>query len=312
MSGQGCNFALTYFYAEPEMDNKRKISVMGIINLTDNSYFAESRCLDSGGRSDIAAVLKRAEKMVAEGADILDIGACSTGPGTHPVGEEEEWKRLCPALAAVRKEFPDVEISIDTYWPSVVRKAFDAIGSFIVNDVTAGAGMQPETGSDAGNAGSPESLLSDPDGMLRTAGRLGLPFVAMHMRGNPSTMQSLTDYNDVTTDILEYFRQFGVRAEEAGIREWILDPGFGFAKSIEQNYQLLKELGKFRATGRRILVGVSRKSMIYRKFGISPEEALPATQVLHYKALCEGADILRVHDVAEVVRTIALYRELES
>ena len=294
------------------MDNKRKISVMGIINLTDNSYFAESRCLDSCGRSDIAAVLKRAEKMVAEGADILDIGACSTGPGTHPVGEEEEWKRLDPALAAVRKEFPDVEISIDTYWPSVVRKAFDAIGSFIVNDVTAGAGMQPETGSDTGNAGFPESLLADPDGMLRTAGRLGLPFVAMHMRGNPSTMQSMTDYNDVTTDILEYFRQFGIRAEEAGIREWILDPGFGFAKSIEQNYQLLKELGKFRATGHRILVGVSRKSMIYRKFGISPEEALPATQILHYKALCEGADILRVHDVAEAVRTTALYRELES
>ena len=157
------------------------------------------------------------------------------------------------------------------------------------------------------NANDNEALSE----MLVTAGQLRLPFVAMHMRGNPATMQSLTSYNDVTADVLYYFNDFGLKAREAGIRDWILDPGFGFAKTVEQNYKLLADLGKFIATGRRILVGVSRKMMIYRKFGITPEEALPATQVLHYKALCSGADILRVHDVAEAVRTVEMYRMLE-
>ncbi len=277
---------------------------MGIINLTDNSYIAESRCLDRHGDADIPHILDKAGKMVGEGADILDIGACSTGPGTQPVGEDEEWRRLEKALKALRKEFPDTELSIDTYWPSVVRKAFDAIGGFIVNDVTAGSGMP------AGDA--PQQDCSSPGEMLLTAGRLGLPLVAMHMRGNPSTMQSLTDYENIVGDIIDYFKAFSVRAAAAGVRDWILDPGFGFAKTVSQNYQLLAELGRFKVFGRRILVGVSRKSMIYRRFGITPEESLPATQVLHYKALCEGADILRVHDVAEAVRTAAIYREVED
>ena len=148
--------------------------------------------------------------------------------------------------------------------------------------------------------------------MLPLVGRLGLAYIAMHMRGNPLTMQSLTDYRDVTADVLDYFNDFSKKAEANGIDGWILDPGFGFAKTAEQNYQLLSELGKLRSTGRKILVGVSRKSMVYRKFGITPEEALPATQVLHYKALCCGADILRVHDVAEAVRTVEMYRLLEK
>lgn len=285
------------------MDKNRKISVMGIINLTDNSYVAGSRCLDSLGNADIPHILDKAGKMIGEGADILDIGACSTRPGSQPVGEDEEWRRLEPALGALRKEFPDTALSIDTYWPSVVRKAFDAIGGFIVNDVTAGCGMA------ADDASQPD--CSSPGEMLETVGRLGLTFVAMHMRGNPSTMQSLTGYDDLIGDIIGYFKAFSAKAAEAGVRDWILDPGFGFAKTIRQNYQLLSELGQFRAFGRRILVGVSRKSMIYKRFGITPEESLPATQVLHYKALCEGADILRVHDVAEAVRTVAVYREIE-
>lgn len=286
------------------MDKNRRISVMGIINLTDNSYIAESRCLDRHGDADIPHILDKAGKMVAEGADILDIGACSTGPGTQPVGEDEEWRRLEKALKALRREFPDTELSIDTYWPSVVRKAFEAVGSFIVNDVTAGSGMPADD--------APQRDCSSPGEMLETVGQLGLPFVAMHMRGNPSTMQSLTDYGDIIGDIAAYFDAFGAKAEAAGVREWILDPGFGFAKTIRQNYQLLAGLGRFKVFGRRILVGVSRKSMIYRRFGITPEESLPATQVLHYKALCEGADILRVHDVAEAMRTVAIYREEEE
>lgn len=272
---------------------------MGIINITDNSYFAESRCLDGQGHDDISKILRRAEKMISEGATILDIGACSTRPGSEPVGEEEEWTRLEPALTALRKEFPDTTISIDTYWPSVVRHTYNTIGRFIVNDVTAGEGMYDRTPSDK------------PGEMLSTVAELKLPFVAMHMRGNPMTMQSLTEYADVVEDVLDYFRKFEAKADAAGLTDWILDPGFGFAKTIGQNYELLRRLDVFTALGKRILVGVSRKSMIYRKFGITPEESLPATQVLHYKALCNGADILRVHDVAEAVRTVKLYKTLE-
>ena len=280
------------------MDTTRNIDVMGIINLTDNSYFSESRCLGEDGLDDIGKIVARAVRMAEEGASILDIGACSTRPGASAVGEEEEWLRLGPALKAVRKELPEIRISIDTYWPSVVRKTFDLIGDFIVNDVTAGEGMDGDSSYRTGE-------------MLPLVGRLGLTYVAMHMRGNPLTMQSLTSYNDVTAEVLDYFNDFGRKADVAGIRDWILDPGFGFAKTVEQNYKLLAGLGKFIATGRRILVGVSRKSMVYRKFGITPEEALPATQVLHYKALCCGADIMRVHDVAEAVRTVEMYRMLE-
>lgn len=276
------------------MNPGRKIDVMGIINITDNSYYAGSRCLDGSGNDDLGRIVSRAAKMIGDGATILDIGACSTRPGSDPVGEDEECRRLEPALKAIRQKFPEIAISVDTYWPSVVRRTFDTIGPFIVNDVTAGEGMYNKS-----------------DEMLRTVAELGLPFVAMHMRGNPKTMQSLTEYDNVTAEVLDYFRQFASKAEAAGVKDWILDPGFGFAKTIEQNYQMLRELDHFAELGKRILVGMSRKSMIFRKFGITPEESLPATQVLHYKALCLGADILRVHDVAEAVRTVALYRELE-
>ena len=276
------------------MNTERKIDVMGIINITDNSYYSESRCLDRSGNDDLGRIVSRAAQMIEDGATILDIGACSTRPGSDPVGEDEECRRLEPALKAIRQEFPDIAISVDTYWPSVVRRTFDTIGQFIVNDVTAGEGMYDKS-----------------DEMLRAVAELGLPFVAMHMRGNPKTMQSLTEYDNVTAEVLDYFRQFASKAEAEGVKDWILDPGFGFAKTIEQNYQMLRELDHFAELGKRILVGMSRKSMIFRKFSITPEESLPATQVLHYKALCLGADILRVHDVAEAVRTVALYRELE-
>ncbi len=285
------------------MNIDRKIDVMGIINLTDNSYFAESRCLDADGNDDLTRITGRAGKMIQDGATILDIGACSTRPGSDPVGENEEWRRLAPALTAIRKAFPDISISVDTYWSSVVRRTYDLIGRFIVNDVTAGEGMYEKV-----NASGTSDELGE---MLRTVAELDLPFVAMHMRGNPKTMQTLTEYGDVTSDVVDYFRGFAARAESAGVKDWILDPGFGFAKTVDQNYQLLRELDHFSIFGKRILVGMSRKSMIFRKFDITPEESLPATQVLHYKALCLGADILRVHDVAEAVRTVALYRELE-
>ena len=265
------------------MDKNRRIDIMGIVNLTDDSYFAQSRC------ADVQAAVEKVGRMLDEGATIIDIGACSTRPGSLPVGADEEWKRLEPVLRAIREKFPDVRISVDTYWSEVVRKVYDLIGDFIVNDISAGE--------------------DDPE-MLPLVGRLGLTYVAMHKRGNPENMQTLTDYKDVVADVVEYFRGFAQKASAYGIKSWILDPGFGFAKTIEQNYEMLSRLDEFRQLQVPVLVGVSRKSMIYRHLNITPEEALPATQVLHMKALQSGADILRVHDVAEIVRTVALYRIL--
>ena len=271
------------------MDKARNIQIMGIVNLTDDSYFAPSRCLGADGMPDAGRTVGMVGKMLSEGADIIDIGACSTRPGSEPVGEEEEWRRLEPVLKAIKDSYPDAVISIDTWWASVVEKAAGLIGPFIVNDISAG---------------------EDDPGMLPAVGRLGLKYVAMHKRGIPKTMQSLCEYGNVTEEVLQYFREFGARAEKAGIKDWILDPGFGFAKDIGQNWQLLRELEVLRTLGHRILVGVSRKSMIYRLFGITPEESLAQTQVLHFAALERGADILRVHDVAEAARTIEAYRRL--
>ena len=269
----------------PYMNKNRQIDIMGIVNLTDDSYFSASRCASP------SQAVALASRLVDEGASILDFGACSTRPGAEAVGAEEEWRRLRPALEAVRKEFPDVRISVDTYWSDVVRRAYDAIGDFIVNDISAGE--------------------DDPQ-MLPLVGRLGLTYVAMHKRGTPQTMQSMTDYEDVTSEVAGYFSDFAERAEQAGVRDWILDPGFGFAKTLEQNYQLMRDLSRFKASfpSRKLLVGVSRKSMVYRLLGITPEESLPATQVLHLHALQNGADILRVHDVEQAVQTVSLYRML--
>ena len=270
-------------------DRNRNIQVMGIVNLTDDSYFAESRC------QSVKAALQRIETLLSEGADIIDIGACSTRPGSQPVGEDVEWSRLAPVLREVTVAFPGALISVDTYWSSVVNKTYDLIGDFIVNDISAG-----EADSE----------------MLPTVGKSGLSYVAMHMRGMPENMQMLTDYNSLTAEVVSYFKSFSKKAAENGISRWVLDPGFGFAKTLEQNYTLLSELEQMRTitcadgTIPRILIGLSRKSMIYRRFSITPEESLPVTQVLHYRALQKGTDILRVHDVAEARRTVELYREL--
>lgn len=316
---------------------RNEIKIMGIVNLTDNSYYAASRCLahaaadvsdnatkktgdDTELETMTAKALERIGKILDEGADIIDIGACSTRPGSEPVGEEEEWRRLEPVLKAVRERFPETVVSVDTYWASMVEKTAALFGvtareKFIVNDISAGE--------------------DDPD-MLPTVGRLGLRYIAMHKRGTPKTMQNLCQYDDVVGEVVRYFHEFAAKADRYGIKDWILDPGFGFAKTIEQNYQLLAGLSRFskenfavqhaaaEVSGEswrndgdgyagcaefhpEILVGVSRKSMIYKLFDITPEDSLPATQVLHYAALQNGATILRVHDVAEAVRTKELF-----
>ena len=278
------------------MNHDRKIEIMGIVNLTDDSYYAESRCLDD---DPVGTAMRRIRTLIGEGADIIDIGACSTRPGSLPVGEDAEWERISPVVEALLMEFPGQKISLDTYHASVVVRTFglmagqigedNARNQLIINDISAG---------------------EDDPLMLPQIGRLGLTYIAMHKRGDPMTMQSLCDYDDVVAQVRKYFEDFAVRAREHGIKDWIIDPGFGFAKTVDQNYQLLASLDSLVASGRPVLVGVSRKSMIYKKFGITPEESLPATQVLHLKALQNGADILRVHDVAEAVRTVELYRVL--
>ena len=271
------------------MDKDRKIDIMGIVNLTDDSYFAQSRCVD------VPSALGRIGRMLDEGADIIDIGACSTRPGAVPVGEDEEWRRLEPVLMAIKETCPDVRLSIDTCWSSVVRRAHALIGDFIVNDISAGE--------------------DDPQ-MLPAVGELGLTYVAMHKRGTPQTMQQMTQYDDVVDEVKSYFEDFSVKAASCGIKDWILDPGIGFAKTIEQNYEILRRLAEFKELETsagfcpQVLVGVSRKSLIYKYFNISPEDSLPATQVLHMAALQNGADILRVHDVSEASRTLSLYRML--
>ena len=265
------------------MDRNRHIDIMGIVNLTDDSYFSESRC------ASVDAAVEKIGDMLKEGASIIDIGACSTRPGARPVGAPEEWRRLEPVLKDIRENYPDVRISVDTYWSEVVSRTYDLIGDFIVNDISAG---------------------EDDKAMLSVVGNLGLKYVAMHKRGDAVSMQSLTDYNDVVGDVVTYFNHFLEKALQFGIREWVLDPGFGFAKTLEQNYEMLSRLDEFKVFDRPVLVGVSRKSMIYKLLNISPEDSLPATQVLHLRALQLGADILRVHDVAEAARTVELFRHL--
>ena len=251
------------------------IHIMGILNLNGDSFFAASRT-----RADEVAA--RARRLFEEGADVIDLGACSTRPGSKQPDVEEEWTRLRPALTQVGGP-----VSIDTFRAEIVRRVYDTIGPFLVNDISAGE-MDAQ--------------------MLETVGRLGLPYVAMHMRGTPETMQNLTDYDDVVAEVIRYFKAFSKKAADAGIYEWILDPGFGFAKTIGQNYELLRRMDEVKAAfPQEILVGLSRKSMIYKVLGITPEEAMPSTQVLNFAALEKGATWLRVHDVAPAVQTAKLY-----
>ena len=245
------------------------IHIMGIVNLTPDSFY-------SGSRTAACDFMPKVRKMLSDGADIIDIGACSTRPGAPQPSLEEEWARLEPALCELRMEAQvSTAISIDTYRPEIVRRAYEIIGPFIVNDV---------------GGGNPE--------MLRAVGELGLPYIAMHGR---------KPQGDVIEDILDFFRDFAVRAEANGVKEWILDPGFGFGKDIDQNYEVLNRLDELKKAGRDILVGISRKSMIYKKLGITPEEAMPETLALERIALEKGATWLRVHDVAETVQMVRDY-----
>jgi dihydropteroate synthase len=257
--------------------------VMGILNVTPDSFYAGSRQTD-------ATLLKAAETMLKEGATFLDIGGYSSRPGAADVPEEEEINRIAKPIALITRNFPEAVISIDTFRSNVVKAAFD-VGATVINDISGGQ-LDPK--------------------MLETAGRLQAPFVGMHMRGTPQTMKALTDYDDLLMEVMSYFGQMMEKCKEAGILDVAIDPGFGFAKTIDQNYFLLNHLPVLKQLQAPILVGVSRKSMIWKFLEIEPSEALNGTTALNSVALLKGANILRVHDVKEAVQAVKLIGRLDD
>jgi dihydropteroate synthase len=258
--------------------------VMGIINRAPDSFYSGSRFPDN------TALLQQAEKMIAEGADWLDIGGQSTRPGAAPVGEEEELRRVVDAIDLVHRRWPDIPLSVDTWYARVAAEAAGA-GAVIINDISGG--------------------LLDPD-MLTTVGRLGVPYICMHMKGAPATMNREAVYDDVVGEVLDFFIRRIEDCRRAGIHDVILDPGFGFSKTSVHNFQLLHRLDVFRICGKPLLLGVSRKSTIYRTLGVTPEEALNGTTVLHTVGLLNGANILRVHDPKEAREAIRLLEAYEK
>src|SRR5690606_10215353 len=257
--------------------------VMGILNVTPDSFF------DGGRHVTEKDIVQHAEKMLEHGATFLDIGGYSTRPGAEEVSEEEELRRVLPAVRAVMKAFPDAMVAIDTFRSGVASAAVGA-GASVVND-TSGRAV--------------EAMVP------ATAARREEACVAMHMRGTPKTMNTLTDDDDRISDIIRYFHERSGALHELGIRDIIVDPGFGFAKTVEQNFKLLSRLADLRILGKPILAGLSRKSMIWRTLMTTPENALNGTTCLNTVALLNGASILRVHDVREAVDTITLVGRLQ-
>ena len=253
--------------------------VMGIINVTPDSFYSASRV------NDEAALVERVRQMVADGADVLDVGACSTRPDSQSVDAQGEMQRLQWALAVIRREAPDVLISVDTFRADVARRCVEQWGADIINDISGGT-LDEE--------------------MFSTVASLGVPYVLTHTRGTPATMSSMTDYGDVAADVLEWMARRIDELRQMGVADVIADPGFGFAKDVEQNYRLLTCLGAFHALNAPLLVGVSRKRMVYMPLGITPDEALNGTTVVNTMALERGAHILRVHDVKAAVQAVTL------
>lgn len=253
--------------------------IMGILNATPDSFY------DGGRYKNEAELLYQAERMLAEGAEFIDVGAYSSKPNAEFVTEEEELQRAVPVVELLLKNFPDALISVDTFRAKVAEETVGA-GAAIVNDISAG-------------------LLDDT--MLETVGKLKVPYIMMHMRGTPKTMVKLTQYDDIVKEMLFYFSERIAAARQAGINDIIIDPGFGFAKTLQQNYEILSKLELFRIADLPLLAGMSRKSMIYKFLNITPQESLNGTTVLNTLALSKGANILRVHDVKEAAETAKLF-----
>ncbi len=256
---------------------------MGILNVTPNSFY------DGGKHKEINSIIHQVDKMLSEGADFIDIGAYSSKPSTEFVSEEEEIKRLVHIIKELVETFPNIILSVDTFRANVAKASVEN-GVAMVNDISAG-------------------LLDDK--MLETVAALKVPYIMMHMRGNPQTMQSLTNYEDIVKEMIFYFSERIQKARSFGISDIVIDPGFGFAKTLEQNYEVLHKMELFEMLELPILVGISRKSMIYKVLENSPQEALNGTSVLNTIALQKGAKILRVHDVKEAVECIKLVSKLK-
>jgi len=253
--------------------------VMGILNATPDSFFTGSRINKKEN------LFERVEKMISEGVDIIDVGGQSTRPGAEKITEEEELERVIDVISQIHTGFPELIISVDSFYSKVVREAVGA-GASMVNDVSAG---------------------SVDDNMLDTVASLGVPYVLMHMRGTPRNMQDHTHYDDLLKELLDHFIQKLAVCRKSGIRDIIIDPGFGFAKTTQQNFELMKNLNLFFMLDCPILLGLSRKGMIYKTLGVSADDALNGTTVMNTMGLMNGASILRVHDVREAAQAVKLF-----
>jgi dihydropteroate synthase len=259
--------------------------VMGVINVTPDSFY------DGGKLTNEKVLLSAVEKMVKEGVSFLDVGGVSTKPGAKLVSTKTELERLLPAVHAIRKNFPEIPLSIDTFRSWVAVRVIDEIGPIVVNDISGG------------------SLDSK---MFETIGKMNVPYVLTHIQGTPQDMQENPYYDDVVKDISTWMSESVKRLTKFGVKDVIIDPGFGFGKDIKHNYDLLNRLDSFKVFQLPVMVGLSRKSMIWKWLGIKPEEALNGTTVLNTMALLGGADILRVHDVKEALEAIELIKALKS
>jgi dihydropteroate synthase len=257
--------------------------IMGIINVTEDSFYSGSRYTSD------EEILTVAGRMLTEGADILDIGGCSTRPGALEVQEETEKRRVCHATELILRKYPEAIVSIDSFRATVAEEAVINSGASIINDISGGE-MDGE--------------------MFPLVMRLNVPYIMMHMQGTPQTMQSNPQYNDVVADILFWFGQRVTPLKHAGVKDIILDPGFGFGKRADHNFEMLRRLDEFHIAGLPLLVGLSRKSMIWRTLDVTADEALTGTSALHMTALMKGASLLRVHDVKEAKEVITLFEKI--
>ena len=259
--------------------------VMGIINVTPDSFYKESRVTTEEG------IIKTASQMLEDGADILDIGGYSSRPGAATITPDEERSRVIAAVKIVSNEFPNAVISIDTFRSDIAMEAVLECGAGIINDISGGEADKK---------------------MFQVVKKIQVPYIMMHMQGVPGTMQENPVYEDVVADILRWFGERIIRLQSLGINDIIIDPGFGFGKTALHNFELLRHLGDFSIAGLPVMVGFSRKSMIWKTLGITPDEALNGTTVLNTVALMNGADILRVHDVKEAVQAVKLIVKLKN
>ncbi len=258
--------------------------IMGILNVTPDSFY------DGGNYKNSMAIVSQVKNMIEQGATFIDVGGYSSRPNADDISVAEELDRVVPIIELILKEFPETLISVDTFRSEVAEQAVNA-GACLVNDISAG---------------------HLDENMLSTIAKLNVPYIMMHMKGTPQTMQQFINYSNLLKDILFYFSERMAKARALGIVDMIIDPGFGFAKTIAQNYELLNKLELLKITELPILVGLSRKSMIYKSLDISPEEALNGTTVLNTIALQKGATILRVHDVKEAMECITLTQQLQT